>query len=299
MPEESLHDVAARLTTSTEALAALGAALRLKASGQEAPAQVQACLDEVAEALGVGGALSSASPDELGRALAPIRALFLQSVDLLTDPTRAPGWTYTDVELLESLGQNSAVFAEIVRDVLAPELEGLANALAGPDGAFLDVGVGVAALSIAMCRVFPGLRAVGIDPLEVALELARRNVAAAGLDNRIELRRQAVEELEDESAFELAFLAGPFLGSAVIDVACQRVHAALRPGGWVLFGMYRGAEPLENALADLRTARSGGAVLDAPEAERRLAKAGFVDVRTFAAELGIPSMLVVGQRVPS
>jgi len=40
-------------------------------------------------------------------------------------------------------------------------------------------------------------------------------------------------------------------------------------------------------------------VLDAPEAERRLAKAGFVDVRTFAAELGIPSMLVVGQRVPS
>ena len=296
MPEESLRDVAARLTTSTEALAALGAALRLKASGQEAPAEVQTCLDEVAEALGVGGALTSASPDELGRALAPIRALFLQSVDLLTDPTREPGWTYTNVELLESLGQNSAVFAEIVRDVLAPQLEGLADALARPDAAFLDVGVGVAALSIAMCQVIPGLRAVGIDPWEVALELARRNVAAAGLDDRIELRRQAVEELPDESAFELAFLAGPFLGSAVIDVACQRVHAALRPGGWVLFGMYRGAEPLETALAHLRTARSGGAVLDAPEAERRLAKAGFVDVRTFAAELGIPSMLVVGQR---
>ncbi len=218
MPEESLRDVAARLTTSTEALAALAAGLRLKASGQEAPAEVQTCLDEVAEALGVGGALASASPDELGRALAPIRALFLQSVDLLTDPTRAPGWTYTNVELLESLGQNSAVFAEIVRDVLAPQLEGLADALARPDAAFLDVGVGVAALSIAMCRVIPGLRAVGIDPWEVALELARRNVAAAGLDDRIELRRQAVEELPDESAFELAFLAGPFLGSAVIDV---------------------------------------------------------------------------------
>ena len=301
MPEESLRDVAARLTTSTEALAALGAALRLKASGQEAPAEVQTCLDEVAEALGVGGALTSASPDELGRALAPIRALFLQSVDLLTDPTRAPGWTYTNVELLESLGQNSAVFAEIVRDVLAPQLEGLADALARPDAAFLDVGVGVAALSIAMCRVIPGLRAVGIDPWEVALELARRNVAAAGLDDRIELRRQAVEELPDESAFELAFLAGPFLGSAVIDVACQRVHAALRPGGWVLFGMYRGAEPLETALAHLRTARSGGAVLDAPEAERRLAKAGFVDVRHAVRRRAghLRRLLAVGQRVPS
>jgi len=296
MPEESLRDVAARLAASTEALAALGAALRLRASGQEAPPQVQACLDEVAAALGVREALASSSPEELGRALAPIRALFLESVDLLTDPTRTPGWTYTDVELLQSLGQNSAVFAEVVRDALAPQLEGLDEALRRPGAAFLDVGVGVAALSIAMCRLLPGLRAVGIDPWEVALDLARRNVTAAELDDRIELRRQAVEDLEDDSAYELAFLSGPFLGSGVVEIACERVHAALRPGGWVLFGMYRGAEPLETALAHLRTARSGGAVLDSAEAERRLAGAGFVDVRTFAAELGIPSLLVAGRR---
>jgi precorrin-6B methylase 2 len=297
--QESIRDLAAGLATSTEALAALGAALRLRASGQQAPPEVQACLDEVVQALGAGEVLASASPDELGRALAPIQALFLQSVDLLTDPTRAPGWTYTDVELLESLGQNSAVFAEIVRDVLAPRLEGLEEALARPGAAFLDVGVGVAALSIAMCRLFPGLRAVGIDPWELALELARRNVAAAGLVDRVELRRQAAEELEDDAVFDLAFLAGPFLGSGVVDAACERVHAAVRPGGWVLFGMYRGAGPLETALAHLRTARSGGAVLDAAEGERRLAAGGFVDVRTFAAELGIPSQLVVGRHAAS
>jgi precorrin-6B methylase 2 len=294
--EQSLRELAGRLATSTEALAALGAALRLRASGQEAPAQVQACLDEVVDALGVGPALASASPEELGRALAPIRALFLQSVDLFTDPTRAPGWAYTDVELLESLGQNSAVFAEVVRDVLAPRLQGLEEALARPGAAFLDVGVGVAALSIAMCRLFPALRAVGIDPWEAALELARRNVTAAGLADRIELRQQAVEQLEDDAEFDLAFLAGPFLGSDAVDAACERVHAAIRPGGWVLFGMYRGAGPLETALARLRAARSGGAVLDAAEGERRLTAAGFVEVRTFAAELGIPSQLVVGQR---
>jgi precorrin-6B methylase 2 len=294
--QESLRDAAAPLATSTEALAAIGALLRLRASGQEAPPSIQACLEEVARALGVDEALDSLSPDELGRALAPIRALFLQSVDLLTDPTRAPGWAYADVELLESLGQNSAAFAELVRDVLAPRLEGLDEALARPDAAFLDVGVGVAALSIAMCRLFPGLRAVGIDPWEYALELARRHVAEASLDDRIELRRQAVEELDDESAFDLAFLAGPFLGSGVVESACRRVHAALRPGGWVLFAMYRGADPLETALARLRTARSGGAVLDAAEAERHLGAAGFAGVRTFAAELGIPSQLVVGRR---
>jgi hypothetical protein len=108
---------------------------------------------------------------------------------------------------------------------------------------------------------------------------------------------RAVEgRLDDESAFDLAFLAGPFLGSGVVEAACRRVHAALRPGGWVLFAMYRGAGPLETALARLRTARSGGAVLDVADAERHLGAAGFADVRTHAAELGIPSQLVVGRR---
>jgi hypothetical protein len=67
----------------------------------------------------------------------------------------------------------------------------------------------------------------------------------------------------------------------------------------VLFAMYRGADPLETALAHLRTARSGGAILDAAEAERHLEDAGFVEVTTFAAELGIPSQLVVGRRPSS
>jgi precorrin-6B methylase 2 len=293
---DEIRAEAARLAEQTEALAALGAALRLRASGQRAPVEVQGCLDEVVTALGLETALVAASPEELSRQLAPIRAILLQAVDLLTDPTRAPGWTYTDVELLESLGQNSAIFAEVIRNVLAPRLEGLEASLARPDAVFLDVGVGVAALSIAMCRLFPGLRAVGIDPWEVALERARRNVAAARLAGRIELRRQGVEELQEEASYDLAFLAGPFLGSAAIDAACTRVLEALAPGGWTLFGMYRGDEALETALARLRTARSGGAVLDAEDAETRLRAAGFVDVRTFAAELGIPSQLVVGRR---
>jgi precorrin-6B methylase 2 len=293
---EEIRGQTARLAASTEALAALGAALRLRASGLEAPPEVQAGLDEVLAALGLDDAIRSATPDELSVALGPIRALLLQSVDLLTDPSRAPGWTYTDAELLEGFGQSSAAFARVVGELLAPQLPGLGDALARPDAAFLDVGVGVAALSIAMCRLYPQLRAVGIDPWEVALERARRNVVAAGLGERIELRRQRVEELDDEAAFDLVFLAGPFLGPQAIDRACERSLAALRPGGWVLFAMFGGSDSLEVALARLRTARAGGAVLDAPAVESRLSAAGFAGVRTLAAELGIPSQLVVGRR---
>lgn len=291
-----IRTTAARLSTSTEALAALGAALRLRASGLEAPPTVQASLDEVLTALGVKDAIDSSSPDELSAALAPIRALLLQSVDFLTDPSRAPGWTYTDAELLEGFGQSSAAFARVVSDVLEPALPGLGSALIRPGAAFLDVGVGVAALSIAMCRLYPQLRAVGIDPWEVALDRARRNVDAAGLGERIELRRQRVEELADQTAFDLVFLAGPFLDPQAVDPACERSLAALRPDGWVIFAMFGGADSLEVALARLRTARSGGAVLDAPEVEGRLRAAGFADVSTLAAELGIPSQLVVGRR---
>jgi precorrin-6B methylase 2 len=293
---DDVRVVAGRLATQTEALAALAAGLRLRVSGQRAPGAVQECLDEVLAALGLEDEVAGASAAELGQALAPIRALFLQSVDLLTDPTRAPGWAYTDAELLQSLGQNSAAFAGVVRDLVAPQLAGLEEALARPGAAFLDVGVGVAALSIAMAELYPSLRVVGIDPWDVALDLARRNVAAAGLGARIELRRQAVEELPDAGEFDLAFLAGPFLGEAVVEPAFERVLAALRRGGWILFGMYSGRDALETALARLRAARSGAAVLDAVDAEARLRAAGFADVRTFAAELGIPSQLVVGRR---
>jgi precorrin-6B methylase 2 len=293
---DEIRSTTARLSASTEALAALGAALRLRASGLEAPPEVQGCLDEVAAALGVAEAIGSSTPEELSVALGPIRALLLQAVDLLTDPSRAPGWTYTDAELLEGLGQNSAAFARVVRDVLSPALPGLGDALTRPGAAFLDVGVGVAALSIAMCSLYPELDAVGIDPWEVALDRARRNVARAGLSERIQLRRQGVEELDDEEAFDLVFLAGPFLGKSVVDAACERAFAALRRGGWVLFAMYGGRDELETALARLRTARSGGAVLDPSDAVARLGAAGFVEIRTFAAELGIPSQLVVGRR---
>lgn len=296
MAPDDLRAVAGRLATETEALAALAAGLRLRVSGQRAPGAVQECLDEVLDVLGVGEAIEEASPAELGEALAPIRALFLQSVDLLTDPTRAPGWAYTDAELLQSLGRNSAAFARVLRDVVAPRLPGLEEALAREGSAFLDVGVGVAALAIAMAEMHPSLRVVGIDPWDVALDLARRNVAAAGLESRIELRRQRVEELPDADAFDLAFLAGPFLGESVVERAYERVFVALRRGGWILFGMYGGRNPLEMALARLRAARSGAAVLDAAEAEAGLRAAGFADVRTFGAELEVPSQLVVGRR---
>lgn len=293
---EELRQLVGRLGTQAEALAALGAAIRLRAGGTEAHADVQACLEDVLEELGVAQTLRAADPDRLAPVLSAIQALVLQALDLLTDPARAPGWSYADPAVLESQGQASAQLAEIIRDRVAPDLPGLGERLAQPGAAFLDVGVGVGALSIGMCRLWPGLDAVGIDPWDPALALARRHVAAADLAGRIELRHQGVEELDDLEAFDLVFLPGPSLPRHVLERSLERVRTALRPGGWVLLGLYRGAEDLASALARLRTVRSGGSLLSGDEAAHLLAGAGFEDVRAVVGDVGIPAVLVAGRR---
>jgi SAM-dependent methyltransferase len=67
--------------------------------------------------------------------------------------------------------------------------------MAQPGTAFLDVGTGVAALAIAMCRLWPSLQVVGIDPSEHALALAREQVAAADASGQVELRQASIEDL--------------------------------------------------------------------------------------------------------
>jgi SAM-dependent methyltransferase len=293
---DELRELTGRLGAQTETLAALGAVFRLRASGQEAPGPVQDCLDDVVEALGLSEELARATQEQLANLLAPIGAVLSQAVDLITDPTRAPGWTYTDPEVLESQGRSSAFFAGVVERALVPSLPGLGESLRAPGATFLDVGVGVGRLAIEMCGAFPALSVVGIDPWDYVLGLARRNVEAAGLTERIELRQEGLEQLADEAAFDLVWLAGPFLPSRVLEGSLARVLAALRPGGWVVSGLYHGRDPLDAALGRLRTARSGGALLDADGWVALLAATGFDAASALQPEGPLPAAVAVGRR---
>ena len=293
---DEIRAVGSGLSAQAEALAALGAVLRLRSTGIAAVPEVQVALDGVVDALGLTEALNEASPAELAAASSPIRAVFLQAIDLLTDPGRAPGWSFTDADVLESFGRTSAGFARVLRETVTPALGDLFNRLSIDGAAFLDVGVGVARLAIAMAEQWPRLRVVGIDPWEPSLARAKENIAAAGLSERIELRGERVEDLPDRAAFDLAFLPGPFLPPAVLQTAMPRVLETLRPGGWALIGLFSGRDRLDEALARLRAARSGGSSPTPAEAVELLRAAGFVEAAEFPSELGIPSALAVGRR---
>ena len=185
------------------------------------------------------------------------------------EPHALGGSRHTDEDLLQAQGRLSAGAIGVLAGCCSPHVPGLLDRLAGARGAFLDVGAGVAAVTIAMCRHFPSVRAVGLEPAHAPLALARRNVADAGLEDRVELRGQRVEELADEEAFDVAWLPSSFLSTDAFATALTAVHRALRPGGLLLTGALDGSgADGEAAVARLRLALWGGETSPPPRSSR-------------------------------
>ena len=297
MSIDAVREVVHRLLVSTGALAACGAVLEQRIDSVPVSQELEVRLMEVLRVLGIDEELEGVSTEALTTLLAEIRLTFLQGVKLLYSPTLQPGWTHTEVELLLSQGQASAAIASLFQRVVIPQLDGLVARLSAPTASFLDVGVGVAVISIAMAQLWPALQVVGIDPWEPALALARRQVATAGLEDRIKLRQQAVEDLTDSAVFDLVWFSTPFIRADMLVLALQRVWHALRPGGWIFLGILNTTgEPLTTAFADLRSVYWGGQPL-APEAGRvQLEERGFDQVQEFASPPSALATLVVGRR---
>jgi uncharacterized protein YbjT (DUF2867 family)/SAM-dependent methyltransferase len=268
---ERLRREVSRLQVPADALGAVGAAIDAHLSRRPLGPEVAAVLEALG--LAVGG-----PSYELASLLGEIRTMSRCNDERLHGG--AKGWHSPDPKLLRAAGDVSIPFPYVLRDRIAPKLDGLEARLAGRGAAFLDVGVGVARMAIEMARVFPELRIVGIDPFAPALELARENVAAAGLGDRIALREQAGEALTDSRAFDLVRVAGGFVPRSAIEPLVVRAHEALRPGGWLLFATFRPpADPLAGALARMRAVELAGEPTPLPEVVDHLRRAGFGAVR--------------------
>jgi precorrin-6B methylase 2 len=286
----ALEDVMAltnRLLTNADALAALTARLRLAELGEEPDPAVREQLDRVADALGARAHYDGLDERERAIALAFSRTFLRQALDLVEDPLRAPGWSYTDPVLLQAQGSASAAVARLFA----------AAGIGGPGVRILDVGTGVAGLAIAFCSAFPDSTVVGIDPWEPALEIARRNVEEAGFEDRIALHASTIQDFADPDGFDLAWLPSFFIPATVLEDAILRVHGLLRPGGSLVIGVNQGdSGSLESAVDDLRSIRSGGSAISPADAVGHLQRAGFTDVREPDLGMDIPLKLAVGTR---
>jgi SAM-dependent methyltransferase len=286
MTTQPLREVIGSLTASATAVSAVGAALNAMATGIAIPSAVRPALEEVLDALGVRERVQELSPEAIRPILGEMRTALLAAAARISSDAPSVGWKPDDPRMLQAAGDVSAGFPALLGR-FAPLLDGLSTRLQGDGACFLDVGVGVAALAIEMARLWPTLRIVGIDVWAPSLALARQNVKQAGLDHRIELRDQDVQDLGDEAIFDLAWIPSAFIPRPVIPAAIQRVRRALRPGGWLLFAaLTTGPDPLSASLVRLRAAEWGSSPWPPAEVEQLLQHNGFCAVRTLPTPPG-------------
>jgi precorrin-6B methylase 2 len=210
---------------------------------------------------------------------ASLRAPLLQADSFrrrLADGTLTlDGWTHTDEAIIEAQG----ILTRLWTTRALPKLKflpGLVPRLEKPDAGLLDVGAGAAGLSIALCKHFPHLAAVALEPALHPAAIGDRHVQEAGLAARVVVRRERVEDMTDEQAFDLAFVPQMFLPDAIIQEAMKRIFRALRPGGWLLVAVLsQEGHGTISAINRLKNLLWGGSMRDVSHLRPRLAAAGF------------------------
>jgi SAM-dependent methyltransferase len=274
-------------TTGTEALAALGAELTLAQTGEPAPPAIVDALRAVSTAAGLPE-LSELPPPQRGMVIGLIRLYLQQSLDLLEDPAREPGWTFTDPVILDGWGRGSMLVPAFIAGA-HPDLADIES--------FLDVGTGVGLLAIAAAAVWPRAAIVGVDTWAPSLDRAGVNIAEAQLAERITLRDQLAEHVDDVDTYDCIWLPTFFLSEQTLEASLPALFRALRPGGWFALGRFRPSpDPLVEATAALRTIRSGGSDLDAKRVAELLEHAGCQSVHVVPPPGPMPLELVLGQK---
>jgi predicted O-methyltransferase YrrM len=276
-------------------LAALGSPRRVDEAAEAGgiPSELAGRVLDVLVALGfarrtgeayvaVGGLRPMLTDDGVAQLRAELRTTLLQSRDLVdraTQHTLTAGWLHTDAELLHAQGASGRAAARDMAAQGVHQLAGLAERLKAPGASFLDVGVGVGVIAIEMCRAYPALRVVGLEPAEAPRREALGHIAAAGLSDRIEIRAPGVEALTDVEAFDLAYVPQVFLPEDAFLQGLAKVWRALRRGGWVSLPVISApGDDLRPALARLRNTLWGGQARPPEQVAEAVTRAGFTDV---------------------
>jgi alkylation response protein AidB-like acyl-CoA dehydrogenase len=229
------------------------------------------------------------------------RATMLQG-DRFFDRSRrrelSVGWHDDDPGLPETQGGPAAALDELLYGELARLLDGLDERLNRPDARLLEVGTGSGRFAVELCRRLPQARVVGIDPVAETIAVAERAVAEAGLGDRIELRRQGVEELDDTDRFDAVWIRTVFPDPAALRRGLRTVLRSLHVGGWALLPTASApGTDLRGAVSRFVNVRLAGHALLPDELARLMEEVGFGAVRAVPGPLGGTLHVVAGRRV--
>ena len=209
----------------------------------------------------------------------------------------AAGWDGQDADLVLRQGRSSVRIVGVLAAWL-PEMPSVEAAFRAGTARFLDVGVGVGAISIGLCQRFPGVTCVGLDVVPEVLALGRAEVEAAGLSDHIDLRELSVADLSDDAAYDLGWLPQPFIPRPAFEAGVGSLFRAVRPDGWIVVPLMTPPD-LDSAFERAAVVHGahvlGGGPIEVSEGTDLLERAGFVDV----AREDIGVQVVLRARRPS
>jgi len=206
------------------------------------------------------------------------------------------GWTAEQTDIVVAQGRGSRAAAVALGEGLLPHMPQAHRAFLDGSAVFLDVGVGIGTVAGAICQMFPGVTAVGLDVLSPVLDIARTELTEQGLQAHVELRLQSVADLMDVQRYDLAWLPQQFIPRADLGPGLRAVLTALRSDRWLVAPVLAAreqADVFERAVHAHAAHLSGGGPLTVDDAGDLLARAGFVDVSD--VELG-DQVVMLGRR---
>jgi SAM-dependent methyltransferase len=235
--------------------------------------------------------LEATTMSEAASLVAGIRSQ-LQLAAELAEGRSSPGWNPPDDATLQAQGLASRRIADLIGELAAVNLD-LGRQLAAPGARFLDVGVGVAQISLGMCQAFPQLQCIGLDINPRPLSLAADNIAVEKQQARVELRLQSIGDLPEKDAFTLAWVPLPFLPEDVARCALRALLSALAPGGWLLVACHDpDRDEKATAMSWLQATIIGGSHFTTDDTTAVLAEIGYSEISCPPTPPGAPRFVL-------
>lgn len=146
----------------------------------------------------------------------------------------------------------------------------------------LDIGCGSGGITVGLVRDHGAASVIGIDVEGPLCGHARRRVAAAGLDDRIEIWQVVPGPLPlDDAAVDVVFSKDAIVHIADKDMLAREVFRVVRPDGWFVASDWLIAHddaPSPQMAAYLAAEDLGFGMASPDRYRRALEGAGFVDV---------------------
>ena len=263
---------------SARMLALVGASIKLRSDASVDPL-IRKQIDLGAR-MALGEVLDAADEGQVSPALTMVEMALSEAGELFQYPGRGSNWKIMDPAAMQAIGRASRSAFTRIRSIAEthPKMQETLK------GTFLDVGTGVAGIALEAAQTCPNIRVDAIDIWEPALELARKNVAESPYAERISVRNLDVCALDEHRRYSLAWLPTMFLKRPILKAALNRIARASVNNAYLVAGLYtRPKDPFLALMADLRTLRSGGDVVDPLDIRAMMEDRGYVDVQMSAA----------------